>query len=565
MNRKLVLRVERSMLFPAEKDETVDSYLQGTSRSIALLSGSTFAAFDKKNPVVRDNFKVLSFWFNAENNSFANSVYQKINSISKGGHEAVILNIHTSLKLLEKGFSLPETQTGTNTEVEKNMFKAYILMNEIDNKKDNNILDSLKDQPTEIKFPLLVLTQTFRYADISVVNYPEVFSEQFVKAILFFEYIEKSHPKILSSFLSFYRCNSWQHYLRKIFPLIHCCLKNTQDKPTDINVKRDREFEENIQFIDKLSFVDEIEELKDSDFVSLRSKPFFRKNEDTYRVIYDLFVFEKVFNSIFFTLRSIKELNEVNLKDIFTYQFSEKVVLYTLMSRIFSRCICKYSGADLDQRKISGAPDYYVRRKKQIFIFESKDVVLNTEIKESTSFEIYREEIKKKLYFDDSSGKVKSKAIKQLIHNIRNLLKSEISFDKIKGSERIYPIIVVHNRQLNVAGLNHLLCEWFRFELQELSNQGLKVKKVAQLTVINIATLIQYSDAFQLKHSCLNEKIEEYHRATSLRAKNVARTEVELENNLMSRIIPFNLFINRRIKTKSPSILRKNMKLILNK
>lgn len=552
------------MLFPNET-AAIETYLQGASRNIVLLSGSTFAAFDKKNPIVRDNFKVLSFWFNAENNQLANTIYQKISAAKQNGLDPVILNIHTSLKLLERGFSLPEEQTGTNTEVEKNMFKAYILLNEIDNNKDNNILDSHKDQPTEIKFPLLVLTQTFRYADISVVNYAEVFSEQFVKAILFFKYIEGSHPKILSSFLSFYKCTSWQHYLRKIFPLIHCCVKNTANKPTDINVKRDEEFEENVQFIDKLSFVDEIDELKESDFVTLRSKPFFRKNEDTYRVIYDLFVFEKVFNSIFFTLRSIPELSEVNLKDIFTYQFSEKVLLYTLLNRIFSYCICRYSGAELDHLKIPGAPDYYVRKKKQIFVFESKDIVLNAKIKESTSFEIYQEEIKKKLYFDDSSGKVKPKAIKQLIRNIRTLLKNEIDFDKPKGSERIYPIIVVHTRQLNVAGLNHLLSAWFRSELQELSKEGLKVKRVAQLTVINVATLIQYSDSFQLKRFCLNERIEKYHRATSLRAKNTAATSVELENDLMSRIIPFNLFIAKGIKTKSPSILRQNMKLILNK
>lgn len=564
MHKQMVLRLEHSILFPDESKATVENYIKDIGRRVVLLSGSYFASFDKKNTAVRNNHEVLSKWFNEENNAFANWVNGRILALREKGQETIILNIYTSLKLLEKGFHLDEKQTISNTEAEKNMFKAYLLLNELDNNKDIGLFDSIKDYPNDLKFPLLILTQTFRYADISFVHHAEVFSEQFVKASLFFKFIEQKYPDVLKYFLEYYECATWQHYLKKLLPLVHSCVTNTENKVTEISVKRDSQFEENIKFIDKLSFVDEIEELKDYDFVSLRSKPFFRKSEDTYRVIYDLFVFEKVFNSIFFTLRSIPKLKDAKLKDIFTFQFSEKILLYQILSRVFEYYIVRYSGQELDERGISGAPDYYVRRKKQVFIFESKDIVLNAEIKESSSFEIYEKEIKKKLYYDDSTGKKKPKAILQLIGSVRKALLNDLKFDTIKRTTRIYPIIVVHHRQLNVGGLNHLLNIWFRDELKNLAVEGLETKRVCQLSIINIATLIHYSDLFSRKEYPLSKLLEDYHRSTSLKVKIAASSTLHLENILMARIIPFNMFIGKRIKNaKSPSILRENARAII--
>ena len=560
----MVLRLEHSILFPDESKASVDNYINGIGRNIVLLAGSYFASFDKTNPAVRDNQKVLSKWFNEENNSFANWVYNRILELKRKGQEPIILNIYSSLKMLEKGFHLQEKQIVTDTEAEKNIFKAYLLLNELDNNKDNGLFDSIKNQPIELKFPLLILTQTYRYADISFVNYAEVFSEQFVKAIFFFEFIESKYPDVLAAFLEYYECATWKHYLKKIFPLVHGCIKNTENTVTEIIVEKDAQFEENIRFINKLSFVDEIDELKDYDFVTLRSKPFFRKSEDTYRVIYDLFVFEKIFNSIFFTLRSIPKLKGFNLKDIFTFQFSEKILLYQILDRIFKHSVIRYSGRELDEKGIVAAPDYYVRNKKQIFIFESKDIVLNAEIKESSSFETYEKEIKKKLYFDDSSGKTKPKAILQLIASVRKVLENNLQFDEINKTIRIYPIIVVHHRQLNVGGLNHLLANWFRDELKRLDGEGLNTKRVSQLTMINISTLIHYSDFLYNKKHSLSRLVEAYHRATSLKAKIKGSSKLHLENILMARIIPFNMFVTKRIKSnKSPLILKEKIRRII--
>lgn len=553
----MLLRFEHSTLFSDEKGTTVNQCLTGLSREMVLMSGTFFAALTKMTPVIRDNRRVLETWFNHENNEFANTIYSKILALERKGQIAIILNIHTSLKLLERGFHLGGNTTLSNTQAERNVFKAYSLLNQLDNDKDNGIFASLKDYGDDDKFPLLIMTQTFRYADISSFSYSEVFSEQFVKATLFFKFLHQSYPEILEAFLKYYDCKDWQQYLLKIFPLVANCTKNSHvTKATDIVVTRDSKFDENIKFIDKLSFVDEVEELNDYDFVSLRSKPLFRRTDDTYRVIYDLFVFEKVFNGIFFTLRSIPGLKGYNLKDIFTFQFSEKILLYEVLAKVFEYRTVRLSGEQLDNAGIVAPPDYYVRRKKQVFLFESKDIIFNAQLKESTSFEAYRAEIKKKLYFDDSSGKVKPKAVLQLIRNVRNLLAGTDGFEKNKRSVgRIYPIVVVHNRQLNVAGLNQLLKKWFREELVKLGDEGFHIKKVAQLTIINISTLIHYADSLSTSKYSISKLIEEYHRTTSMKTKPSARNYIELENKLVSKAKPFNVFIANKIKARGSSSL----------
>lgn len=561
----MVYRLEHSAMFPAEKTATVESYLKGIKRELILRTGSYLSAFDKKNPAVRDNFTVLSKWFNAENNGFANDIYKELKRLDKKeNRETIILNIYTTLKLLEKGFHQKDDENLTNTEIEKRIFKAYLLLNEIDNNKDNDIFKSLEDQEKDIKWPLLVFTQTFRYADISNYSLREVYSEQLVKATQFFKFLEKKYPNELKYFVSHYDCSTWQEFIQKLFPLLRICA-NSKEGFTEINVNEGELMKRDIDFIDKFAFSDETEELKDLDFVSLRSKPLIKVSEKSYRVIYDLFVFEKVFNGIFFTLRNMPGMNLDKLKNIFTFQFSEKTLLYYVLKNIYSYQIRQFSGEELDNKKIKGAPDYYIRKRNKILLFESKDVVLNSVIKESTSFKAYEAEIQKKLYFEEKDGVIKQKAIIQLINNITEILKGSIKYDKVKKGLKIYPIIVVHHRQLNVAGLNQLLNVWFKKELKKLEAQNLDTKRVAPLTVINISTLIFYADYFALKKYSIEKMIDRYHRASRL--DNIkAKDREDLERQLLRSVYPFSMFISNQIKRKGKdSLLNKNIRFMVGK
>ncbi len=562
MSRSIVYRLEHSALFSEEIPASVESYLKGISKDLILKTGSYFSGFDKQNATISNNVEVLSKWFNEENNDFANDVYKKINTLDKKyNRETVILNIHTTLKLTEKGFHQNQIENYSNTELEKRIFKAYLLLNEIDNQKDNNIFDSLKDQDNNIKWPLVVFVQTFRYADISNADYREVFDEQIIKAVQFFLFIEKKHKSELAYFLAYYKCSSWQEYMRRVFGLVKACVNNSNGF-TEITVNDDND----IEFVSKFSFTDESEEIKDLDFISLRSKPFFRVDKNTFRVIFDLFVFEKVFNGIFFTLRAMPGMTLNKIKDIFTFQFSEKTLLYYTLGNIYNYNIKQFSGEYLDGKGFKGAPDYYIRKKNKILLFESKDIVLNAAIKESTSFIAYESEIKKKLYFEEKDGVRKKKAVLQLIENIKKILRNELGFDQTKAGIKIYPILIVHHRQLNVAGLNHLLNVWFKQELDILRKDGLVVKRVAPITLVNISSLMFYSDSLKMKGYFLENLIDEYHRTSKLDCQINAANKQQLESELLRRTYPFNMFLKKRIKRRiKSSLLNRNIKCIVTK
>ena len=228
MARHILYRLEHSALFEEEKGKTVEEYLSGISRDTILKTGSYFACFEKNKSAVTNNIEVLSKWFNKENNDFANDIYKKIKAIEKKHNwQAIILNIHTTLKLLEKAFHQKGDDNLSNTEMERKIFKAYLLLNEIDNQKDNRILESLKDQEEKLHWPLLVLVQTFRYADISTANYREVFDEQIVKGVQFFRFLEAKYPTELAYFLTEFKCSSWNEYLRRLFGLLKAALNNS--------------------------------------------------------------------------------------------------------------------------------------------------------------------------------------------------------------------------------------------------------------------------------------------------------------------------------------------------
>ena len=567
MARRIILRLELSQLFPKEKGKKLEDFLKGVSRERVIKSGSYFTGFAKGQAVVRNNVDLLNKWFSPDNRPFAFEILKAIYLLKRQGIESTIVNIHTSLRLIEQGLNHQSDDTMDSLEFEKNIFKAYVLLNETDNEKDIGIFQSLEKQQDDIKFPLMVLTQSFRYSDISVVNYREVLAEQFLKAALFFKFIESLHPKILEEFLKYYKVATWRGYLEKIFLLVKLCTANNKKSGfTEITIKKDQHYEENVEFIEKLSFTSESEEMKLSDFVSLRSKPLIKIKDNSYRLIYDLFVLEKVFNSIFFVLKEIPALNKLNLKEIFTYQFSEKVLLYQILNKVFSHSDVRFTGEQLDKMRVSGAPDYYVRRSKKVLLFESKDIVLNADLKESTSYTLYEEQIRKKLYYDVQDGKKKPKAVLQLISNVFKVIQDQNPFDHATKGERIYPIIVVHHRQLNVGGLNHLLKKWFMEELENLKNSGLETKRVAQLTVLNIASLIYFSDELSTRKHSLEGLIELYHRQTSLRHKKTVTSYNDLESTLIKRTEPFNLFIAKRIKSKGmPSVLMKNAREVFKK
>ncbi len=119
-----------------------------------------------------------------------------------------------------------------------------------------------------------------------------------------------------------------------------------------------------------------------------------------------------------------------DLKSFYGDEFSEKTLCNKVIESIYPDKCIRFSGKELSDMKIDAAPDYYVRKGKNILIFESKDFLISADKKMSFDFNIYEEEFGRILDFEETpNGKIKPKAVKQLANSIRKVLTNEFKAD----------------------------------------------------------------------------------------------------------------------------------------
>lgn len=396
--------LEFEIAFPGEKGLTVEQYLAGSSREMILIAAAFFLGFRNHKSKFDDNREFLRMFFRKENNEIANQIYGRIREFEKKGVRIGIINTYSSLKLFEYFFSKPEEpETQTQAELEVNLFKAYLTLNSEFTKKQSVAFLSAQESDEELKIPMMMFCMQYPVSDKSNYNINQIWATQMIKSIYLFQFLE-SHEKtqpLLAAFLAYFNCQTWQEYLKSLLPLTTPAIKSEREAHTDIVVEPGEKFEQSCAFIEKL-MVQEQDELDPNDFLTIRAKPFYKVKDGVYRIIFNLFVVEKVFKGVYFQLKHVlekemsdeerKQIKIKNLKSFFGDEFSEKILCYKVMESIyFDQCI-RFSGKELAVMKINAAPDYYVRKGKNIVLIESKDFFIAADKKMSFNFNVYEEE-----------------------------------------------------------------------------------------------------------------------------------------------------------------------------
>jgi len=554
--------LEFDIAFPNEQPLTIEQYLSGGSRSVILNSAAFFLGFKSSKSEFSDNRKFLKMFFRTENIDFANQIYDNIRGFEKKGVQIGIINTYTSLKLFEYYFSKPEEpETQTQAEFERNLFKAYLVLNSQFTKTQGVAFTSCENIDDELKIPMMMFCMEYPVSDKSNYDINQTWATQMIKAIYLFQFLE-SHQKtqpLLTAFLVYFNSPTWQDYLKSLLPLTIPVINNQKEAHTDINVTPGEKFEEGCAFIEKL-IVQENDELDQNDFLSVRARPFYKVSAGVYRIIFNLFVVEKIFKGVYFLLRDInKTLPKADrikeIKSFYGDEFSEKKLFYKVIESIYpSNCI-HFSGKQLSDIQIDGAPDYYIRKGKNIVLFESKDFLILAEKKASFDFSVYEEEFQRVLYCEDlPDGKEKHKAVMQLIKSIRKLLTKDFPVDKdyYYKDVFIYPVLLTHDHQYDTPGFNELIDYWFQDELLGLKEEGLFVHRVKPISVVNIDSLI-YNQIGLANDIPLHEMLKLYHEYKIVSQKKpIIKSKEDYEKYIeeykqmrMSKLIPFSLFIEK--------------------
>jgi hypothetical protein len=547
----VLLRFEA--VFPDEERLSFEQYLSGCGRETILKASAFLLNFKKGEQEFSNIREFISNFFQKKNHKFGNYVYSKIEDVENRIKKQIgITNVYSSLTLFEYYFSQPETlQIQTSAELEVSLFKAYLSINSDFIELQEKARTSTKSLSPEEKYPMMMFCMQYPISDKTHYDISQIWVTQLIKAIYLYEFLEKKEEAkfLLNALLKEFQCKTWQEFLKSLIPLTTPAIKSSKKSYTDIKVEPGEDYEKNCLFIDKL-IVQKNDELDENDFLTIRAKPLYKVKEGIYRVIFDLFVVEKIFKGAYFLLRDInkalpKKERIKEIRSFYGYEFSEKELCYRVVKNIYpSQCI-RFSGYELSQLKIDSAPDFYVRKGNNILLFESKDFLIRADKKMSFNYEVYYDEFSRVLDYEEiSDNKIKPKAVVQLANSVRKLLKGDFAeadsdFNYRKVS--IYPILLTHDHQYNAPGFNDLINRWFQDELLLLKEDGIFIHKVAPLSIVNIDTLI-YNQVGLSKSVPLHKMLDLYHIQRTLPRKKAKSLEI-YEKLFFSRLVPFSNFV----------------------
>lgn len=558
--------------FPGEAPKDLKAYLKGADKATLLKIGSFFLGFKIQNSKYSNLISFLDMFFSDENQDFKAEIIKNLGVyISEGNRTSddyEIPYVISSLSFFEfvyDNIDEKQTQTLSYPEIEQNVFKAYLLLTQINTVERGKLLEkNIKDNKLVLSAAEILLVNQLHNYDVTNYRIDKTFTCQFLKSIYFFEFLEgrEDTSELLKSFYNFYGVKDYKDYLKRLFGLLYPVLMADLESHTEILIEN----KEDIEFVDK-HIVNPDETITDIDFVKTRSNPLYKYEEGKYRIIYPLFILEMTFNGLYFRLKEINDKLDpaVKVKDLYnlkTYAFSEQQVLNSILREIYKNKYVQKSGVELDAI-MDGAPDYYMRNGKKVFLYESKDILINREVKQSVDFNQISNELKVKLVEND---KGKPKAVKQLINNIKQILTGKAAFDpRIPiGKVEIYPVLVVHNRIFEVVGLNKKINSWFQEELEKLTKEGIDISRVHNLIILDIDTFIFNKQFFIDNKFSLEECIEGYEKNClnlDLKKKNV-KTQEQAERLIQDSFLPFSYFLEKKIESK---YVRNGPKEILNK
>jgi len=481
--------------------------------------------------------KLISFVQKFEGKQNANFVF--INNVSSLMLIEQVLKFHNNIKPVDN----------ITPEQELQLFKAYLICSQQWTDDQMKAYSGEKiDNPDSFINLLLPIHLPFQ----EILEFKD-FRLQFIKAVYFFKFCESNmyFSKFLEHFLKKYTLDSWQTYLINIISIY---VRKFEPLKIPSVLKVGSEYPQIRSFLDNLSINTETFQIK-NDFLSLRENPVCKVDNETYIFLNLNFLVDKIFQGIQFDFANIL-INRGTLykgklikifsdfKNAYAEQFSENGLFFRVMDYAFeySKYI-KFDGNQLKKSLGDGFPDYYIRDKSKVYIFEYKDVLLNADIKQSYSIDSIKSEISKKLIINEKGS---AKGITQLINYIEKIRNNE--FQKIDNYDftrvTIYPILVYTDFSFNLSGINFFLNSEFLKLLgqKNISNSHL----IKDVVMIDIDTFIKFQDLFRDKRLRINDCLNDFYNVTGNK------------NKPYDSVIPFNMFIHNKtlkIDYASPKML----------
>lgn len=439
--------------------------------------------------------------------------------LSKKNTNVNLFNNRTSLEFLE---CIYENYNGVRQEQEftqeqhELFFRCYTYISQlwVDKTRDAipKSIVSINDY-IKVIFPL-------QFPMIEIIEFKD-FRIQFIKAVYFFKFCENSgdYAKALDAFLKNKKAESWRQYLLNVIgPYVSILAPsgNRQGHSVSLTMKDDS-LE---KFFDSIC-ADPPKYKKLSDYKFLREYPLFKDGVE-YLFVFMNFFIDKLYQGLKFDfggtiVKSGVKINGNLVNSLLDFlpnyasDFAEKYLFYQIIEYCFGRrknYILK-RGDELKELLENGEPDYYMRDRAKIYLFEFKDILISQAAKNSNNYDLIIEELDKKLYQNE---KGKPKGIFQLANTVESINKNVFSKKKVDEFEPsrmiIYPIIIFTDYCLNTRGVNYYLNAKFT---ELLKSKGIDTSNIRPLVLIDIDSLIKFQDLFNGNIIAINQCLNYFH------------------------------------------------------
>ena len=382
--------------------------------------------------------------------------------------------------------------------------------------------------PSKRKNDLSRMMYATLYAANEFTNFNEelALSEQMYYAKVFFDFItsREEYKHVYDKFLEIFKIEKWQEYYLTIAALSALALKEGAGV-LDIK-EQDKDNLITLSVVDAISinqhdYIEIDEEVGDSnrDFATFRSRPLIYMESSQY-ILYNIpLMIDRLYNSIYFDLMPYKlKYKDKSYSQFFKEVFVEKHLFdHTMLNCIRDRYVdaCFPSKDDIsrpkyvDEKEVVGQPDFYLREKQNVYIFECKAIKLNGDLKSNPNTDGIIEELSNKLYLkrwkigkDGSKETLKiprDEGVGQLVNHIKSIEEGVFRWDTINKENLIYyPFLVLENSEIMQSPLSDIANEWYSECLKE---KGIKYyhNKCRPLIVMTIKTLFLYDAYFQNK------------------------------------------------------------------
>ncbi|MBO9672574.1 MAG: hypothetical protein J7577_03970 [Sphingobacteriaceae bacterium] len=471
-----------------------------------------------------------------------------------------LINAYSNLRFNELAMMIPDAnpvEPFDHNQGHLALFKAYLVLNERFIQTQDHLLQTLPENYEGIEKATWMISATLiSHFDFTYCSEKSMLIG-LVKSFYCFSFIEMYNSKLYKAYLNSLGVDSFRDYAKRILPLASLCFSEVKE----INAKSD----EDDSFLQKLSFDMDISEesgVGTGDFLEIRNRPLYRIGEKSYLLLNRAMVVSKIYGGIYWGVKSIIEDDKsfgisVNKFRIdYTTDFSEGLLVYKLLQKSYRRKSYKqFSGKEMQTSMRSNEPDYYVRNGNKQLLFEVKDSFISGEVKQSFEVKKIETELRSKFYkFEKEDGKIKEKAVQQLITRIGYAARKKFPFDtsyKIQNL-RIYPILVVYDINLTVPGIERLLVDWFDQErdklMKELAQEGITGLKIQDLVILHIDGLTMLSEYLSIGRFSLENLIDEHNlRIKFLRRFTNKKTFDQLKTDVLNSYLSFNDFVMTKI------------------